>query len=196
MATNFRTSKCRINALFKCKPEEGGDKILSFTAHHEMRFVEHLHALVNATLRNIVAYRTVWTSAQEDENATCQKKGTAKGFLKVWSNDSIQMKMTALMYDVLEIFKRLQQGLQWPALILPEVLSLRDSAVRKLKVIIATPMPSGMEEKLVVNDEEVKESSEAGCQASSTNTSQLIRDLMKCYVRKLCRVQQTSFQND
>ena len=89
-----------------------------------------------------------------------RKKGTAKGFLKVWANDSIQMKMTALMYDVLEIFKRLQQGLQRPALILPEVLSLRDSAVRKLDVIIATPMPGGMEEKLVVHDGEVKESFE------------------------------------
>ena len=78
-ATHFRTSTCRTKALFKCQPV-GGNKIRSFSAHHEVRFAEHLHALVNATLRNITACRTVWTSAQKDENETRQKKRNSQGF--------------------------------------------------------------------------------------------------------------------
>ena len=53
------------------------------------------------------------------------------------------------MCDVYGIFASLQKGLQKSHLILPDVLTLRDAAIRKFDVIIDGPFPGGVEQNAV-----------------------------------------------
>lgn len=148
LATYFRTSKCRTKALAAV---ENGN-VVAFPSHHEVRFAEHLHNLVKAVLINLEACRAVFKAATENPEASRDEKAKSKGFMKLWSHCSTQVKLTALMFDICDIFKRLQKGLQKDSLIIPDVLTLRDSACRKLDVVLAGPMPGGKEQELVANE--------------------------------------------
>lgn len=53
------------------------------------------------------------------------------------------------MFDVTAVFTSLQKGLQKPYLILPDVLTLRDAAIRKLEIMAIMPVPGGEEEKFL-----------------------------------------------
>jgi len=64
--------------------------------------------------------------------------------LKTWNNDFLQFKITLLMADITQI---MQQQLQNDNLILPDVLTARDSATRKLDLILDGPIPGGIEDK-------------------------------------------------
>lgn len=52
------------------------------------------------------------------------------------------------MIDV-HIFTNLQKGLQKSNLVLPDVLTLRDIAVRKFNILVSGPMPGGKEEEAI-----------------------------------------------
>lgn len=149
LATYFRTSKCRTKALAAVEH----CNVVAFPSHHEVRFAEHLHNLIKAVLNNLEACRTVFKETVENPEASRDEKAKSQGFLKLWSHGSTQVKITALMYDICDIFKRLQQGLQKDLLIIPDVLTLRDSACRKLDVVLAGPMPGGKEQELAANEQ-------------------------------------------
>ena len=66
--------------------------------------------------------------------------------MKTWAYESHQVSLNGLIVDVLKIFRDLQKQLQRDDLILPEIISNRDSALRKLDIICRVPYP-GVEEK-------------------------------------------------
>lgn len=77
------------------------------------------------------------------------EKNAAAGMLKVWHDEYLQLKQTCLMADITAILQTLQQNLQKGNLILPDVITLRNNAIRKLRLIVDNPYPGGYEEKMV-----------------------------------------------
>lgn len=145
-ATYFRTSKCRTKLLKECA--EQGVEILSFPAHNEIRFAEHGEGLLKAIILNLPACRKAWRKIIENPSAhTSKDVSKASDLLNCWTNESKQFKLTSFMYDIYKIFTSLQKGLQKSFIILPDVITLRDAAMRKFDVICAGPMPGGEEEK-------------------------------------------------
>ena len=69
--------------------------------------------------------------------------------LKNWERTTQQVKLTYLMADITLVLQELQKVLQTAALILPDVLTARDSALRKLSLIQSGPLPGGQEERLL-----------------------------------------------
>lgn len=58
------------------------------------------------------------------------------------------------MFDVTAVFTSLQKGLQKPYLILPDVLTLRDAAIRKLEIMAIMAVPGGEEEKFLRSEKQ------------------------------------------
>lgn len=67
--------------------------------------------------------------------------------LRTWNNDFLQFKISLLMADITQIMQTLQQQLQKDNLILPDVLTARDSATRKLDLILDGLLPGGIEDR-------------------------------------------------
>jgi len=87
------------------------------------------------------------------------------------------------MFDICDIFKRLQKGLQTDLLILPDVLTLRDSASRKLDVILSNPMPGGKEQELVTTHDE-EEGIDIGSRSQSRTAAkqhQFVTSNSRCF---------------
>lgn len=63
--------------------------------------------------------------------------------LQTWREDSLQFKITVFTADVTQIVQSLQKQLQKANLLLPDVLTARDSAVRKLELLNDGPIPPG-----------------------------------------------------
>ena len=70
----------------------------------------------------------------------------ARGFMQKWNATSQQLWLTTLMYDLCKIFERLQKIFQKSYLILPDVITARDSSVENLKIMDQMPIPGGKEE--------------------------------------------------
>ena len=62
------------------------------------------------------------------------------------------------MYDVCQVFKELQQNFQRSRLILLEVITARETALRKLNLMKQGPIAGGMEEKYSINEIDDNES--------------------------------------
>jgi hypothetical protein len=86
----------------------------------------------------------VWRELSLNGDGT-KIQNEAKGFIRTWSEKTIWL--TALMADMLEIFQSLQQQLQRATLILPEVLTCKAMAIRKLELIQQQPYPGKQEYK-------------------------------------------------
>lgn len=87
-----------------------------------------------------MACHAMFTATMENYQATSDEKAKCNGFLKFWCKGSIQVKITALMFDVCDVFKK-------DLLVLPDVLTLRDSASRKSDVILLGPTPGEKSKK-------------------------------------------------
>lgn len=152
-ATYFRTSKNRTKDLHNFAGLIG-IKSLEFPQHHEIRFAEHLNTLLKAVIRNMPACRKVWHSIVNSSDSTKATKCKASDLLNLWAPHSLQFLLTTLMFDITEIFTSMQKGLQKAHLILPDVLTLRDAAVRKIEMVMNAPMPGGSEELALKNQTE------------------------------------------
>lgn len=144
----FRSSKCHTKSL-----EEWGKKleirILTFPKHFEVRFAEHLNSVLKAVIRNLPACKKVWMSIVESKSKeySAADRAEASQLLSTWRSDSLQFILTGLMCDITAIFTSLQKGMQKSHLILPDVLTLRDSAIRKLDIMADSATPGGEEER-------------------------------------------------
>lgn len=147
VASYFRTSKNRLKKLHEIFPSAK-----QFPRYHEVRFAQHFCNLADAVLFNLEACMKVWESIAETGNRV--EKSEARGYLATWKNNSFQKWMTSLMGDVLDIFRVMQQQMQRNDLILPDVLTCRDAAVRKLTLMEEKPFPGKREEKATENDDE------------------------------------------
>lgn len=139
VATYFRTSSKRTKELEQISPNAR-----KFPRHHDVRFAQHFCQLIDAVLLNLDASRQVWTSRITVGDR--KDKAEAQGYLRTWQ--SSQTWLTALMGDLFEIFQHMQQQMQRNDLILPDVYTLRDAAVRKLRIMKNGPLPGKREIKI------------------------------------------------
>jgi len=93
-----------------------------------IRFAQHQVALIDTVLSNMPGCKMVWEKLEETGHR--KEKAEACGFLKIWKGR--QGWLTELMGDILEVFQTLQKQLQRDDLILCDLLTCRDSALRKL----------------------------------------------------------------
>lgn len=84
----------------------------------------------------MLACRKVWSSIVDSRDPTKAAKLRASDLLNLWDPNSLQFILTAFMCDITHIFTSLQKGLQRSHLILPDILTLRDAAVRKIEIIL------------------------------------------------------------
>lgn len=131
----FRTSKCHTKEL-----QEFAKLIwiqsLECPRHHDIRFAQHLNNVLKAVIRNMPACRKVWSSIVDSRDSTKAEKCEASDLLNLWHPHSLQYIITVLMDDVTKIFTSLQMGLQKSHLVLPDVITLRDAAVRKMEIVM------------------------------------------------------------
>lgn len=145
VATYFRTSPSKMKMLNEQYPDSR-----SFPPYFEVRFAEHVRNLIVAVLHNLPGCMTVWDKLSTSREKTV--KCSAVGMTKVWASTSQQVLLTALMADVTLVLQHLQKSFQSTNLILPDVLTVRDNALRKLSIIRNGPLPGGHEEKFVSNN--------------------------------------------
>lgn len=146
--TFFRTSKCRTKEL-KEFAKLIGIQSFEFPSHHDVRFARHLNNVLKAVIRNMPACRKVWSFIVDSRSSDFSKaqKCEASDLLNLWQPHLDQYKITVLMDDITKIFTTLQMGLQKSHLVLPDVITLRDAAVRKMEIVMHGYMPGGSEEK-------------------------------------------------
>jgi hypothetical protein len=139
VATFFRTSKNHTKMLEKEFPDAR-----KFPRHHDVRFAEHLVNLIDACLYNLEACKRVWKNLGEQGER--KEKAESIGYLRTW--DYNQQRLTALMGDTLEIFSQMEKKFQRNDLIMPDLFTCRDAALRKLGMIEEGPYPGKREYKV------------------------------------------------
>ena len=142
LVNSFRTSPRRTKLL-----HQEDERCLTFPKHFEVRFAQHTLNLIRAVLHNLKAATKVWEKMVSGEIASDKKEcAMARGFMQKWNATSQQLWLTTLMYDLCKIFERLQKIFQKSYLILPDVITARDSSVENLKIMDQMPIPGGKEE--------------------------------------------------
>ena len=106
LSSYYRKSGTRTKALKR----NGGSK--EFPAHYEVRFAEHMLNLIKAAISNITSCRSHWKGITEKKGVDKKDKATAEGFLKTWRDDGMQMYLTSVKGDLVEIFQYLQKKCQ------------------------------------------------------------------------------------
>jgi len=160
VATYFRTSKNKTKLLSAVLPNAK-----KFPRHHEVRFAQHQVALIDAVLSNMPGCLNVW--AKMDEVGDRKEKAEARGFLKTWRDR--QGWLTELMGDILEVYQTLQKQLQRDDLVLCDLLTCKDSALRKLQLMQNGPYPGKREAKSQFNITDVQDGRAAVNSLVSTN---------------------------
>ena len=120
---------------------------MNFQRIFEVRFAEHLVNVIEAVLHNRDGCIEVWK--QISAEGTRHEKAEASGFLRKWTTGSNQIWLTALMGDVAKVFKNLQKNFQSDDLILTDVITCRDTAIRKLDLMSNAPCPGGCEKNIL-----------------------------------------------
>ena len=114
--------------------------------------------VVEAVLHNRDGCIEVWK--QISAEGSRHEKAEASVFLRKWITGSNQVWLTALMGDVAKVFKNLQKNLQSDDLILTDVITCRDTAIRKLDFMSNAPYPGGCEEKYLEDEKRAMQESE------------------------------------
>lgn len=149
LATFYRASSYREESL-STKAQELQKKSVKFPKHHEVRFAEHMLKLADAVLTNLPFMREDWKNIMETGNKT--EKLQARGFARNWMPDSKNVKLTAVIADVLHCFKSLQKEAQRSLIILPDLVLRKEITVKSLKMMVDQPFPGGREESHVIPD--------------------------------------------
>lgn len=149
VCTYFRVSAKRKKWLQSVMPD-----MKEFPAYFEVRFAEHHYNVIRAVLHNLPGCRETWQSMMNSQTVNRNEKAEAAGFLRTWCETSIQTWLTALMGDITCIYAGLQKKCQHGSLIIPDVLTCRDQAVRKLRLMETVPFPGGQESKVPTSEGE------------------------------------------
>ena len=153
VASYFSTSKNHKATLLTLFPDS-----LEFPAYFKVRFAEHLVNVIEAVLHNRDGCIEVWKRISAE--GTRHEKAEASGFLRKWTTGSNQVWLTALMGDAAKVFKNLQKNFQSDDLILTDVITCRDTAIRKLDLMSNAPYPGGCEEKYLEDEKRAMQESE------------------------------------
>lgn len=151
LAKYFRTSPSKLKVLQQMFPD-----LRAFPAYFEVRFAEHVHNLLSAIVHNLSGCIQFWRDFSTDNKTSKLDRSVAVGMLKTWdaSTDSKQPIMTCLMADISLILQTVQKNLQSGQLILPDVITVKNNALRKLNLMLNDPFPGGLEEKFISRENE------------------------------------------
>jgi hypothetical protein len=145
-STFFRKSK-RHAKLLKEKAGNDGKEALQFPSYFDVRFSEHTKNLINAVLSNMKWLREVWSDLQMNGDSA-KERAESSGLQRTWDTNGIYLWLTSLMFDICTIFTTLQKQLQKSDLLLSDVLTCRDAALRKINLMTLQPFPGGKESQL------------------------------------------------
>ena len=133
----FRTSPRRTKLL-----HQENQNCLEFPKHFEVRFAEHTMNLLNAVLHNLEAAEKMFQKMISGTVTSERKeRSMVRGFLSKWKAGSQQFWLTVVMYDLCAIFQRIQKIFQRSDLILPDIITARDAAMRNLIIMKEMPVP-------------------------------------------------------
>ena len=125
---------------------------MKFPKHFEVRFAEHTLNLLNAVLHNLDAAEKMFQKTISGTVTSERKeRSMIQGILSKWKAGSQQFWLTAVMYDLCAIFKRIQKLFQRSDLILPDIITARDAGIRNLVFMKEMPVPGGKEEHYLQN---------------------------------------------
>ena len=149
---NIFVSPLKLKEMQKFCPE-----YRSFPGYFEVRFAEHVINLITAVLHNLPGCFKYSRHFSKTPGSLIDKN-LAVRMLNTWSKSEFQQLLqTCLMVDVLLVMKELQKNLQKGRLILPDVLTLKQNALRKLKLMLHGPYPGGQEEKFPLHQKNVQD---------------------------------------
>ena len=103
------------------------------------------------TVRRFVEALDVEMSGTHSDSNGRTVKSVAVDFCNVWRSSSQQLILTALMADMTLMQQEQQQLFQKTSLILLGLLTVRDSAPRKLNIVSKYSMPDSHEENTVAS---------------------------------------------
>jgi hypothetical protein len=90
-----------------------------------------------------------------------RERSTVIGRLKTWDDESsLQLNQTCLMADITSILQTLHKNLKKSNLIFPDVRTLKNIAIRKLRLIVDNPYPGDYEEQLLKSNTNANASNE------------------------------------
>ncbi|KAE9524081.1 hypothetical protein AGLY_015446 [Aphis glycines] len=149
VATFYRGSAIRTDEL-KTISEKEGVKFYRFPQHFEVRFVEHLILLCESVWKNMPSMRKHWNNIvlADEETSNKKEKAIVRGFLKLWKEDGDQLFYTALMMDVLRLFKRFQKDGQKSMVTLCDIETSKNIAISSLELMETDYYPGGKKEEL------------------------------------------------
>lgn len=94
----------------------------------------------------------MWQSIIDSQSSNRHEKAEAAGFLRTWCETAIQTWQAALMGDITYIYSGLQKRCRQGSLLLPDVMTCRDQAVRKLRLMETVPFPGGHKSKVTISE--------------------------------------------
>jgi len=145
VATFYRTSAQKI-----CKAEKDvAITIKRIPAYFDIRFVEHLIQLCKVILNNLPSMRKHWQAiiAKPKPESIKAEKAMAEGFLKVWADENLQLKLSCLMVDLLRHLETLQKDGQKSKITIPDIELSKKTVINRLALMEEKPYPGGVEEK-------------------------------------------------
>jgi hypothetical protein len=125
-------------------------KLHHFPKDHNVRMAQHLRNVCAVVLNNLPYCVTFWKEVTADSSSNLYRKNEiaeAKGFLKIWQDDTRQKRLTQLMMDVLQIQMEAEKLFQRSKLIITDVPRVVKNVVSQLDLMMETPFPGGMEEQ-------------------------------------------------
>ena len=102
------------------------------------RFAWYLKDLITVCLYN---FKLCQDNSREKEKGNAEQTRLsswakdnvkATGFMDTWKSGSLQMWLTGLMFDVFNMFTSVEKNLKKSNLIIPDIITVRDAAIRKV----------------------------------------------------------------
>jgi len=141
VATYYRVSAVRMKGIKEAAKQNNMD-VCQFPSVKDIRFTQYSYALLSSTLKN---YNPMITHLQGESGAE------AAGFLSKWQ-DRDTVKLTAILCDVLFLYKRFQKLIQSDSMTVFDVDISRQHCVTEIEKLLDRCLPGGYEEKLIANN--------------------------------------------
>ena len=146
----FTVSSCRRKSV-KIECTRADIVFLEFKNPPDVRFAEHIHAMCAALLNNLPACNTHWKSIIDGPDDK-KVKAQASGYLKQWEKDGEQLRLTALMADILHHFACMQKEFQKTDLLIFDVRDIQARYLARISEMLEKPYPGEWEEKRTFNN--------------------------------------------
>ena len=120
----FFSFEIRLVSRWRLLSNESG-KLLHFPKSFEVRFVEHQLNVIKAVRGDYESIVECLQTMRDGDSYSNKERAVVEGFLKTWRLEGFQVKMTALMGDILKHIEALQKTVQRDDLIIPDYQCIR-----------------------------------------------------------------------